>query len=170
MKINLFASEEQFPELIKPVQMAFDTKGRLWVASWVTYPHWNSIGKMKSTSLLILEDTNGDGKANICKAFAEDLHNPTGFCKVLEWWSSSCRRGRKSCISKTRTATTSTTSKIASFTDWIRRTRTIRQTALHSILEARCTSRRERSITHKLKRLGAKASAFACCQRSGLPI
>ena len=38
IKINLWASEEQFPELIKPVQMAWDTKGRLWVASWRTYP------------------------------------------------------------------------------------------------------------------------------------
>ena len=38
-KVNLFASEEQFPELASPVQMAFDTKGRLWVAAWPTYPH-----------------------------------------------------------------------------------------------------------------------------------
>ena len=37
-KVNLFASEEQFPELSKPVQMAFDTKGRLWVAAWPNYP------------------------------------------------------------------------------------------------------------------------------------
>src|SRR5262249_28940039 len=32
MKINLFASEKEFPELANPVQMQFDTKGRLWVA------------------------------------------------------------------------------------------------------------------------------------------
>ena len=32
MKVNLFASEKEFPELAKPVQMSFDTKGRLWVA------------------------------------------------------------------------------------------------------------------------------------------
>ena len=37
-KVNLFASEEQFPELVSPVQMAFDTKGRLWVAAWPSYP------------------------------------------------------------------------------------------------------------------------------------
>jgi len=36
-KVNLFASEEQWPELIKPVQMAWDTKGRLWVAVWHNY-------------------------------------------------------------------------------------------------------------------------------------
>ncbi len=32
MKVNLFASEEKFPELVNPVQMAFDTRGRLWVS------------------------------------------------------------------------------------------------------------------------------------------
>jgi hypothetical protein len=37
-KVNLFASEEQFPELANPVQMAFDTRGRLWVAAWPNYP------------------------------------------------------------------------------------------------------------------------------------
>ena len=36
LKVNLFASEKEFPELVKPVQMAFDTKGRLWVAAWPT--------------------------------------------------------------------------------------------------------------------------------------
>jgi hypothetical protein len=38
LKVNLFASEEQFPELANPVQMAWDTKGRLWVAVWPNYP------------------------------------------------------------------------------------------------------------------------------------
>ena len=33
--------------------------------------------------LLILEDTNGDGRADKCKTFAGDLHNPTGF----EFWN-----------------------------------------------------------------------------------
>ena len=32
------ASEQTFPELINPVQMNFDTKGRLWIAVWPTYP------------------------------------------------------------------------------------------------------------------------------------
>src|SRR5262249_10657541 len=34
LKVTLFASEEKWPELAKPVQMAWDTKGRLWVAVW----------------------------------------------------------------------------------------------------------------------------------------
>lgn len=82
MKVELFASEEQFPELINPVQMAFDTKGRLWVATWPTYPHWKPTEKMND-SLLILEDTNNDGACDVIKTFAGDLHNPTGF----EFWN-----------------------------------------------------------------------------------
>lgn len=82
MKVELFASEEQFPELINPVQMSFDTKGRLWVATWPTYPHWKPTEKMND-SLLILEDTNGDGQCDVVKTFCGDLHNPTGF----EFWN-----------------------------------------------------------------------------------
>lgn len=82
MKVELFASEEKFPELINPVQMAFDTKGRLWVATWPTYPHWKPTEKMND-GLLILEDTNNDGQCDVIKKFAEDLHNPTGF----EFWN-----------------------------------------------------------------------------------
>src|SRR5690606_13407472 len=32
-KIELFASEEEFPDLANPVQMSFDNKGRLWIAT-----------------------------------------------------------------------------------------------------------------------------------------
>lgn len=78
MKINLFASEKEFPELAKPVQMAFDTKGRLWVAAWPTYPHWKPKEDMND-KLLIFEDTNNDGKADKIKVFADHLHCPTGF-------------------------------------------------------------------------------------------
>jgi putative heme-binding domain-containing protein len=82
MKVTLFASEEQFPELVNPVQMAFDTKGRLWVSAWRTYPHWKPTEKMDD-KLLILEDTDADGRADKCTTFAGDLHNPTGF----EFWN-----------------------------------------------------------------------------------
>ncbi len=78
MKVNLFASEKQFPELVNPVQMAWDTKGRLWVAVWPTYPHWKP-GEPMNDKLLILEDTDGDGKADKCTVFADHLHCPTGF-------------------------------------------------------------------------------------------
>ncbi len=52
MKVELFASEEMFPELVNPVQMAFDTKGRLWVATWQSYPHWKPKEKMDDRLLI----------------------------------------------------------------------------------------------------------------------
>ncbi|MCA9055364.1 MAG: dehydrogenase, partial [Planctomycetaceae bacterium] len=81
--LNLFVSEEQFPELVNPVQMAFDTQGRCWVAAWATYPHWKPLVEKMDDKLLILEDTDNDGKADVCKTFAGGLHNPTGF----EFWN-----------------------------------------------------------------------------------
>lgn len=78
MKINLFASEKEFPELANPVQMQFDTKGRLWVAVWPSYPHWKP-GEEMDDKLIILEDTDSDGKADKMTVFADKLHCPTGF-------------------------------------------------------------------------------------------
>jgi len=78
MKVNLFASEEQFPELAKPVQMAWDTKGRLWVAVWPNYPERTPDSKV-GDSLIVFEDTDGDGTADKCTHFIDDLNAPTGF-------------------------------------------------------------------------------------------
>jgi glucose/arabinose dehydrogenase/azurin len=77
-KVTLFASEEQFPILANPVQMAFDTRGRLWVAAWPNYPERTPQSKT-GDSLLVLEDTDGDGKADKCTTFVDDLNAPTGF-------------------------------------------------------------------------------------------
>ena len=78
LKVELFASEKEFPELVNPVQIAFDPRGRLWVAAWKNYPHWEPRTPMDD-KLLILEDTNGDGRADKRTVFAGDLNNPTGF-------------------------------------------------------------------------------------------
>jgi glucose/arabinose dehydrogenase/azurin len=78
VKVNLFASEEKFPDLANPVQMAFDTKGRLWVACWLNYPE-RTPQSTRGDSLLVFEDTDGDGKADKVTPFADDLNCPTGF-------------------------------------------------------------------------------------------
>ncbi len=78
LKVSLFASEKEFPELAKPVQMQFDAKGRLWVAAWPSYPHWKPKEEMND-KILIFEDTDGDGKADKMTVFADKLHCPTGF-------------------------------------------------------------------------------------------
>ncbi len=77
-EINLVASEEQFPELANPVAINFDSQGRLWVATMPSYPHWQPKSPMDDR-LLILEDKDQDGKADVCKVFAGGLHQPTGF-------------------------------------------------------------------------------------------
>jgi putative heme-binding domain-containing protein len=79
LKINLFADEKMFPDLLsKPVQMAWDAKGRLWVAVWPSYPHWKPKEEMND-KIIILEDTKGTGKADKMTVFADHLSNPTGF-------------------------------------------------------------------------------------------
>ncbi|MGI9456432.1 MAG: DUF7133 domain-containing protein, partial [Aeoliella sp.] len=80
-QINLFASEEHFPRLINPVQMAVDTNSRLWVSVWPSYPHWNPTEPRKD-ALLILPDDNRDGIADECIVFADELNSITGF----EFW------------------------------------------------------------------------------------
>lgn len=78
-KIELFASEVEFPDMANPVQMAFDNKGRLWVATIPSYPHYKPGDQKPNDKIIILEDTNGDGKADKQIIFADNLHLPIGF-------------------------------------------------------------------------------------------
>jgi mono/diheme cytochrome c family protein/glucose/arabinose dehydrogenase len=78
-KIELFASEKEFPDLAKPSQISFDNKGRLWVAVMPSYPHYKPGDKRPNDKLIILEDTNADGKADKQITFADGLHLPNGF-------------------------------------------------------------------------------------------
>ena len=81
MEVNLFASEEEFPRLINPVQIAVDTDSRLWASVWPSYPHWNPTEPAQD-ALLIFPDEDGDGKADECIVFADQLNSVTGF----EFW------------------------------------------------------------------------------------
>ncbi len=78
-KIDLFASEVEFQDLANPVQISFDNKGRLWVAVMPTYPHWKPGDPKPNDKLIILEDTNNDGKADKQTTFADGLQLPLGF-------------------------------------------------------------------------------------------
>ena len=78
-KVELFASEKKFPHLSNPSQISFDNQGRLWVATMPSYPHYKPGDAKPSDKLLILEDTNNDGKADKETVFADNLHLPTGF-------------------------------------------------------------------------------------------
>ncbi len=76
-EINLWASEKDFKNLENPVQFTFDGKGRLYVTTMPSYPMYLP-GVPVDDKILILEDTNGDGKADSEKVFAKGLHLPTG--------------------------------------------------------------------------------------------
>jgi putative membrane-bound dehydrogenase-like protein len=82
-EVNLFASDREFPDLAKPVQLNFDNKGRLWVSCMPTYPQWKPGDRRPADKLLILEDTDGDGKADKCTVFYDHLQCPVGF----EFWN-----------------------------------------------------------------------------------
>ncbi|MFN7140167.1 MAG: PVC-type heme-binding CxxCH protein, partial [Limisphaerales bacterium] len=72
-EINLFAEN---PQLAKPIQMNFDAKGRLWVASSAVYPQIEP-GQKAADTIIVLEDTTGDGRADKSIVFAEGLFIPT---------------------------------------------------------------------------------------------
>lgn len=77
-EVNCFASEEEFPEIACPIQMRWDARGRLWVSCSTTYPHLYP-GNEPNDKIVILEDTDHDGKADKCSTFADDLHIPLSF-------------------------------------------------------------------------------------------
>ena len=81
IEVNLFASEEMFPELVNPVQMAVDTDGRLFASVWPSYPHWNP-QEPRTDRILCFPDEDGDGVADKCTIFADELNSVTGF----EFW------------------------------------------------------------------------------------
>src|SRR4051794_34746116 len=52
-EVNLFAAD---PLLAKPIQMNWDAKGRLWVATSETYPQVKP-GEKPNDKVIVLEDT-----------------------------------------------------------------------------------------------------------------
>ena len=77
-EVNLFAGEEEFPDIANPIQMRWDARGRLWVSCSLTYPHVYP-GQEPQDKLVILEDTDGDGRADKSTVFADRLHIPLSF-------------------------------------------------------------------------------------------
>lgn len=74
-EVNLFASERE--GVIKPIQMRFDPRGRLWVIGSSVYPQIEP-GRTPDDKVIILEDTDRDGRADKTTVFADGLMIPTG--------------------------------------------------------------------------------------------
>src|SRR5689334_6275542 len=72
-RVELVASE---PDIVNPIAMTFDDRGRIWVTESVEYPR-KSAGSGRDR-VKILEDTDGDGRVDKVTIFAEGLNIPTG--------------------------------------------------------------------------------------------
>lgn len=74
LEISLYAEN---PLLAKPIHMNFDAQGRLWVASSEVYPQIKP-GQEANDKIVVLEDKDGDGRAESSLVFADGLLIPTG--------------------------------------------------------------------------------------------
>ncbi|HWE36100.1 MAG TPA: PVC-type heme-binding CxxCH protein [Isosphaeraceae bacterium] len=72
--VSLFAGE---PDVVQPIAMAVDDRGRLWVAEAYSYPKRVPDAQAKDR-ILIFEDTNNDGHFDVRKVFAEKLNLVSG--------------------------------------------------------------------------------------------
>ena len=73
--VELVASE---PDVAKPMNLAFDKRGRLWVSSSLEYPFAAAPEQTPRDTIRIMEDHDGDGKADKVTVFADELNIPIG--------------------------------------------------------------------------------------------
>jgi len=73
-ELSLFASE---PDIVNPIYIAWDHRGRAFVVETVDYPNNLQAGNIGNDRIKILEDTNGDGRADKITLFADKLSVPT---------------------------------------------------------------------------------------------
>jgi putative heme-binding domain-containing protein len=74
-EIQLVAAE---PDINKPMNLAFDAKGRLWVTTSIEYPYAAPTNRPARDRLMILDDFGPDGRARRVTQFADDLNIPIG--------------------------------------------------------------------------------------------
>jgi putative heme-binding domain-containing protein len=97
LQLQLFASE---PLIQQPVSISFDDRGRMWVLEYIQYPNPNGLkatavdqylrtkydrvpdppphGPKGNDRITILEDTDGDGRADRAKPFLSGLNLASG--------------------------------------------------------------------------------------------
>lgn len=66
------------PNIAKPMNMAFDQKGRLWVTSSEEYPFPAPAERKGRDRIVVLEDKDGDGRRESVTTFADGLSIPMG--------------------------------------------------------------------------------------------
>ncbi|GAA5484452.1 PVC-type heme-binding CxxCH protein [Haloferula sargassicola] len=79
MELALFASE---PDIVNPIHVAWDHRGRAYVIETIDYPNNLQAGDLGHDRITICEDTNSDGRADRFTRFAETLSIPTSLTFV----------------------------------------------------------------------------------------
>jgi putative membrane-bound dehydrogenase-like protein len=74
-EVKVFAAE---PDIINPISFTVDEKGRLWVVECYEYPKRTANGQKPRDRIKVLEDTDGDGKADKVTVWAEGKDFPPG--------------------------------------------------------------------------------------------
>ena len=74
-RIELVAAE---PDIAKPMNLAFDVRGRLWVTDSVEYPYAAPLDRPGRDAVRIIEDIDRDGRYDRVKTFADGLNIPIG--------------------------------------------------------------------------------------------
>lgn len=74
LRLELFASE---PDVVKPISFSFDERGRLWVIEAHDYPNRVLQGAPGNDKIKILEDADGNGRADKVTVFADRLNLPS---------------------------------------------------------------------------------------------
>jgi len=74
VEISLFAKE---PDIVDPVALCFDEDGRVFVVEMRDYPYGFGADRKPGGTIRLLEDANGDGRADRSVLFAEGLSFPT---------------------------------------------------------------------------------------------
>jgi putative membrane-bound dehydrogenase-like protein len=78
LEVTLFASE---PQLVNPANMDIDARGRVWITEGANYRRWSKL-RPEGDRIVILEDTNGDGAADVVKTFYQgpEVNTALGIC------------------------------------------------------------------------------------------
>ncbi len=74
-RVSLCAGE---PEVVQPLAMATDERGRLWVIESMAYPHWTTNNAPGSDRVIVFEDRDGDDRFDSRKVFLNNGRNLSG--------------------------------------------------------------------------------------------
>ncbi|HUY36091.1 MAG TPA: PVC-type heme-binding CxxCH protein [Pirellulales bacterium] len=76
-RVTLFAGE---PDVVQPIAMTFDDRGRIWVVECLSYPHWNQDPEATTGNdrVVIFTDRDGDGRFDERKVFWDQGSNLSG--------------------------------------------------------------------------------------------